>query len=78
MPESERVVPPEPVIVEDEAASTFLPLEFFDGGEMESMPDALWEDAESLFLQGKPFLEVLNMMPPDELRTSCANLESPL
>ena len=46
---------PEPVIGEDEGASTFLPLEFFDGGEMEPMPDALWEEAEAYFLKGKPF-----------------------
>ena len=45
----------EPVVGEDEGASTFLPLEFFDGGEMEPMPDALWEEAEAFYLQGKPF-----------------------
>ena len=48
--------PEQPIeLIEDESASTFLPLEFFDGGEMEPMPDSLWEDAETLFLQGKPF-----------------------
>ena len=36
-----------PAVKENEGASTFLPLEFFDGGEMEQMPDALWEDAEA-------------------------------
>jgi hypothetical protein len=41
---------------EDEGASTFLPLEFFDGGEMEPLPDSLWEDAEAMFEQGKPYL----------------------
>ena len=39
----------------DECASTFLPLELFDGGVMEPMPDALWEDAEALFVQGRPY-----------------------
>ena len=32
-----------------------MPLEFFDGGEMEPMPPTLWTDAESLFKQGRPF-----------------------
>ena len=44
-----------PVDPEDEGASTFLPLEFFDGGEMEPMPDALWEEAEARYAQGQPF-----------------------
>ena len=62
LPESNQFVPeaekePLPAIefVEDESASTFLPLEFFDGGEMEPMPDSLWEDAETFYTQGKPF-----------------------
>ena len=55
VPESETPPLPEPELSEEESASTFLPLEFFDGGEMEPMPDALWEEAETHYLQGKPF-----------------------
>ena len=55
VPLSEKEPEPPIELIEDESASTFLPLEFFDGGEMEPMPDSLWEDAETLFLQGKPF-----------------------
>lgn len=55
VPEAEKEPLPAIELVEDESASTFLPLEFFDGGEMEPMPDSLWEDAETLYTQGKPF-----------------------
>ena len=51
----EEAEAPPPELDEDEVASTFLPLEFFDGGEMEPMPDALWEKAEEYYNAGKPF-----------------------
>ena len=51
--DEESVTPPS--LSEDEVASTFLPLEFFDGGEMEPMTDDLWDKAESYFSKGKPF-----------------------
>ena len=56
VPEGEKEVPPPPTFGEDETVSTFLPLEFFDGGEMEPMPDEVWENAESRFLGGNPYL----------------------
>jgi hypothetical protein len=55
VPEGEKEVPPPPTFGEDETVSTFLPLEFFDGGEMEPMPDEVWENAESRFLGGNPY-----------------------
>ena len=42
-------------VPEEEAASTFLPQEFFDGGEMEPFGDELWETAEEKYLKGKPY-----------------------
>jgi hypothetical protein len=51
--DEESVTPPS--LSDDEVASTFLPLEFFDGGEMEPMTDDLWDKAESYFSKGKPF-----------------------